>query len=214
MRTRGVWVTLVKITAMLTAVLTFGLPTISSKSEATAAPPKGGSAGGTVVEVDTNSTPQHIVVDVLEVSGSARHTFVVTEKTKAAECHFSLCSTCIEKENIDTNQHTLIRLDWVFPGDFVQLTVEVGGGSPWPPGTFVNIIVVQAREIQGNLATIKGSEILLTNGRKFVLTQNARFFLGGQPISPDKLQSGVGVVLRQNPRSGYVTGVEAALLSR
>jgi hypothetical protein len=206
---------IVKPTAMLAAFLAFGLLTKSSESEALSNPPKGIFTGGTVVEVDTNSTPQHIVVDLLgEMSGSTRHTFVVTEKTMTAQCGFSLCSTYIEKENIDTNQRALIRLDRVFPGDFVHLTVEVGGGSPFPPGTFVNRIAVQTREIYGNLATIRGSEILLTNGRRFALTQNAHFFLGGQPISPDRLQSGVGVVLRQNPRSGYVTLVEAPALSR
>ena len=215
MRTRGAWLRLIKTTAILAAFLAFGLLTKPSESEALSNPPKGIFTGGTVVEVDTNSTPQHIVVDLLgEMSGSTRHTFVVTEKTMTAQCGFSLCSTYIEKENIDTNQRALIRLDRVFPGDFVHLTVEVGGGSPWPPGTYVNIITVQAREIHGNLATIRGSEVLLTNGRRFVLTQKARFFLGDRPISPDKLQSRVGVVLRQNPRSGYVTVIEATALSR
>ena len=199
MRTRGVWVRLAETAVILTAFLAFGLLTKSSESEVPANPPKGIFPGGTVVQVDTNSTPQHIVVDVI---GSTRHTFVVTEKTG------------IEIVNIDTKQFTLIRLDRVFSGDLVHLAVEVGGGSPWPPGTFLNGITVEAHEIYGNLAKIRGSEVQLTNGGRFVLTQNARFFLGGQPISPDKLQSGVGVALRQNPRSGYVTVVEAGALSR
>ena len=190
-----------EITAILTASVVAGLPSASFENGQPpgGSPPKGGNAPGIVVQVDTNSTPQRVVIDVLE---STRRTFLVTEKTE------------IRKANVETNQVTVIRLDKVFPGDLVELIVEVGGGSPWPPGTFVNMIEVRAREIRGSLATVRASEILLTNGRKFALVENARFFLGEQPVSPDKLQPGIGVVLRQNPTTGYVTGVEVTSVSR
>src|SRR5690349_18800200 len=89
------WMRLIKTIAILTAFLAFGLPTTASVSAATGTPPKGAFTGGTVVEVDMNSTPQHIVVEF----ESTRHTYVVTEKT------------LVGKENIDTNQHTFISLD-------------------------------------------------------------------------------------------------------
>lgn len=147
------------------------------------------------MQVDTNSTPQQLVVDLL---GSTRRTFVVTERT------------AVTKVNVETNQTTPISLDRVFKGDFVMLVVEVGGGSPWPPGTFVNIVEVRAREAQGKLAAINGSEVSFADGRKFALTESARFILGGQFVSQDKLQPGAVVVLRLNPTTGLVTGGEVA----
>jgi hypothetical protein len=150
------------------------------------------------VRIETDNKPQRIVVDLLE---SNRRAFIIAETIE------------VEKANVETNQTIRINLDKVFPGDLVVLSVEVGGGNPWPPGTLATGILVRAREIQGRLATVRGSEIALLDGRKFRLVEDARFFLRGQWVSADKLQHGMGVVLRQNPLTGYVTGVEATIAS-
>ncbi|HEY3247386.1 MAG TPA: copper amine oxidase N-terminal domain-containing protein [bacterium] len=140
---------------------------------------------GTVFRVDTNVSPQRILVQREQLI----YTFSVT------------ADTAITQVDPDTGRGGSIALSQIRSGDLVRVTADTSNRAI--------TIRVMVREVSGRIDAITARAIVLTDGRAFTFAEGIRFLLNGREVTRDQLRAGMDVTLRINPTTGLVSEVAA-----
>ncbi len=140
---------------------------------------------GTVLRVDTQASPQRILVD----RDARIYTFAVSP------------DTAIIQVDVATGRETTITLDQIRTGYFVRVTGDTTGRAI--------LIRVSIREVAGRIDAVTGRQIALAGGQTFTFADDLRIVIDGREGGREQLRPGMEVTLRLHPQTGQVLDVSA-----
>ncbi|MGH2405184.1 MAG: copper amine oxidase N-terminal domain-containing protein, partial [bacterium] len=134
---------------------------------------------GTVVRVDTHTSPQRVHV----LGNGVRSTIVVIPETS------------IFLTDSSTGRTAAAGIDQIRRGDHVRVTLD--------PHLQASVIRATYRELSGRLEGLSGRVVAL-GGQAFSLADDVVFTLDGREVTRDALARGMEVAVRINPQTGEV----------
>lgn len=140
---------------------------------------------GTVLRVDTQASPQRILVD----RDARIYTFTVSP------------DTAIIQVDVATGRETTISLDQIRTGYLVRITGDTTGRAI--------LIRASIREVSGHIDVVTGRQIALAGGQTFTFADDLRIIIDGREGGREQLRPGMEVTLRLHPQTGQVLDVAA-----
>ncbi|MDR7545347.1 MAG: copper amine oxidase N-terminal domain-containing protein, partial [Armatimonadota bacterium] len=153
-------------------------------------PPSVAVVEGTVLRVDSQSTPPRVLVE----RGGQIHTFTATPETAIVEV------------DVSTGREVAVALARIRPGYLVRITADVLGRA----------IVIRAsvRELRGRIDAVTDRQIALADGQTLTLADDVQIFIDGRQAGREHLRPGMEVTLRLHPQTGAVLEAVARAAGR